>query len=146
MPKHRGKKDATYAANASSDAKEEDEEEEPFLTHTEKQRYDGWYNNLAHPDWGSIDSQLTRKAPPSYLDGVYQMAGAGRPGARALSQALMKGRDGLASRRNLTVLFTFFGKWGEATTSLKRSVNSVHPNLGGLFWYPRLGWETPPFR
>ena len=19
----------------------------------EKQRYDGWYNNLAHPDWGS---------------------------------------------------------------------------------------------
>ncbi|CAL1286456.1 unnamed protein product [Larinioides sclopetarius] len=97
-------------ATASSDAKEEDEEEEPFLTHTEKQRYDGWYNNLAHPDWGSIDSQLTRKAPPSYLDGVYQMAGASRPGARALSQALMKGRDGLASRRNLTVLFTFFGQ------------------------------------
>ncbi|CAL1286457.1 unnamed protein product [Larinioides sclopetarius] len=98
------------ATGASSDAKEEDEEEEPFLTHTEKQRYDGWYNNLAHPDWGSIDSQLTRKAPPSYLDGVYQMAGASRPGARALSQALMKGRDGLASRRNLTVLFTFFGQ------------------------------------
>ena len=22
--------------------------------YTEKQRYDGWYNNLAHPDWGSV--------------------------------------------------------------------------------------------
>ncbi|KAF8765205.1 Dual oxidase like protein [Argiope bruennichi] len=85
-------------------------EEEPLFTHTEKQRYDGWYNNLAHPDWGSIDSQLTRKAPPSYSDGVYQMAGSSRPGARSLSQALMKGGDGLASRRNLTVLFTFFGQ------------------------------------
>ncbi|XP_026677068.1 dual oxidase-like [Diaphorina citri] len=21
---------------------------------TEKQRYDGWFNNLAHPDWGSV--------------------------------------------------------------------------------------------
>lgn len=20
----------------------------------EKQRYDGWYNNLAHPEWGSV--------------------------------------------------------------------------------------------
>lgn len=30
-----------------------------FLTgvahsYADKQRYDGWYNNLAHPDWGSI--------------------------------------------------------------------------------------------
>ncbi|XP_054708131.1 dual oxidase-like [Uloborus diversus] len=81
-----------------------------MFTQTEKQRYDGWYNNLAHPDWGSIDSQLTRKAPPSYADGVYQMAGMERPSARALSQALMKGKDGLSSLRNLTVLFTFFGQ------------------------------------
>lgn len=21
---------------------------------TEKQRYDGWFNNLAHPDWGTV--------------------------------------------------------------------------------------------
>ena len=21
---------------------------------SEKQRYDGWYNNLAHPNWGSV--------------------------------------------------------------------------------------------
>lgn len=27
---------------------------EKILGHTEKQRYDGWYNNLAHPDWGAV--------------------------------------------------------------------------------------------
>lgn len=24
-----------------------------ILSQTEKQRYDGWFNNLAHPAWGS---------------------------------------------------------------------------------------------
>jgi tryptophan-rich sensory protein len=27
---------------------------EKIFSHTEKQRYDGWYNNLAHPDWGAV--------------------------------------------------------------------------------------------
>lgn len=27
---------------------------EDFESQTEKQRYDGWYNNLAHPEWGSV--------------------------------------------------------------------------------------------
>src|SRR6218665_3392977 len=70
----------------------------------EMQRYDGWYNNLAHPRWGSVENHLTRKVPPSYSDGVYMMAGADRPSPRALSQALMKGEDGKSSARNLTVL------------------------------------------
>ncbi|KAK4314584.1 hypothetical protein Pmani_014125 [Petrolisthes manimaculis] len=29
-------------------------------SYVEKQRYDGWYNNLAHPNWGSAESVLTR--------------------------------------------------------------------------------------
>ena len=32
-----------------------------WLTQYEQQRYDGWYNNLAHPAWGAVDSHLTRK-------------------------------------------------------------------------------------
>eukprot|EP00093_Oithona_nana_P006459 06459.XXX_386344_372891_1 [CDS] Oithona nana genome sequencing. len=76
----------------------------------ERQRYDGWYNNLAHPNWGSADSQLTRKAPASYSDGVYRMSGHSRPSPRSISQELMKGSDGLASRRNRTALHTFFGQ------------------------------------
>ena len=76
----------------------------------EQQRYDGWYNNLAHPEWGSIESHLTRKTPPSYSDGVYQMSGTGRPSPRKLSQSFMKGKDGLASLWNRTALGTFFGQ------------------------------------
>jgi len=76
----------------------------------ERQRYDGWYNNLAHPGWGSVDSHLTRKTPPSYADGVYMMSGGDRPSPRDLSQAFMKGADGLGSLRNRTAMQTFFGQ------------------------------------
>ena len=78
----------------------------------EQQRYDGWYNNLAHPGWGSTESHLTRKTPPSYSDGVYMMNGDTRPSPRKLSQAFMKGADGLGSLKNRTALQTFFGQVG----------------------------------
>lgn len=83
---------------------------EKFLSHSEKQRYDGWYNNLAHPDWGTVDSHLVRKAPSAYADGVYMMAGTNRPSPRRLSQLFMRGRDGLGSRHNRTALLAFFGQ------------------------------------
>ncbi|XP_016945189.3 dual oxidase [Drosophila suzukii] len=83
---------------------------EKMYSQTEKQRYDGWYNNLAHPDWGSVDSHLVRKAPPSYSDGVYAMAGANRPSTRRLSRLFMRGKDGLGSKFNRTALLAFFGQ------------------------------------
>ncbi|XP_043467959.1 dual oxidase isoform X1 [Leptopilina heterotoma] len=79
-------------------------------TFTDKQRYDGWYNNLAHPDWGSSDSRLIRKVPASYTDGVYMMAGQDRPSPRKLSDLFMQGDDGLPSVKNRTALFAFFGQ------------------------------------
>lgn len=30
-----------------------------ILSQTEKQRYDGWFNNLAHPEWGSVGKFTT---------------------------------------------------------------------------------------
>ncbi|XP_063236450.1 dual oxidase [Bacillus rossius redtenbacheri] len=77
---------------------------------TEKQRYDGWFNNLAHPDWGSVDNRLLRKSPAAYTDGVYMMAGQNRPSPRKLSQLFMKGQDGQGSARNLTAMLAFFGQ------------------------------------
>ena len=53
---------------------------------------------------------MTRKTPSSYGDGVYMMAGSDRPSPRKLSQALMKGVDGLGSLRNRTALLAFFGQ------------------------------------
>jgi hypothetical protein len=57
------------------------------------------------------ESQLTRKAPSSYADGVYMMAGEDRPSPRYLSQVVMKGEDGQPSNRNLTTIFAFFGQY-----------------------------------
>ncbi|KAI4469865.1 nadph oxidase [Holotrichia oblita] len=76
----------------------------------EKQRYDGWFNNVAHPNWGSVNSHLIRKAPPAYSDGVYMMAGQNRPSPRVLSRLFMRGLDGLASMNNKTALLAFFGQ------------------------------------
>ncbi|XP_076302111.1 dual oxidase-like [Lasioglossum baleicum] len=79
-------------------------------SYADKQRYDGWYNNLAHADWGSIDSRLIRKMPAAYSDGVYMLAGQDRPSPRKLSQLFMQGDDGLPSVKNRTALFAFFGQ------------------------------------
>lgn len=76
----------------------------------EFQRYDGWYNNLANSDWGTPNSRLRRKVAPAYSDGVYLMNDENRPSARLLSQRMMRGEDGLSSRRNLTTVFAFFGQ------------------------------------
>ena len=73
---------------------------------------DHWWpclvSNYSHLKFA--DSQLTRKAPASYADGVYTMNGHGRPSPRTLSQAFMKGADGLKSIKNRTALLTFFGE------------------------------------
>ncbi len=58
----------------------------------------------------STDSQLTRKTPPAYADGVYMLAGQNRPSPRKLSQLFMKGQDGLGSTVNRTAMLAFFGK------------------------------------
>ncbi|MEE8143276.1 MAG: peroxidase family protein [Planctomycetota bacterium] len=49
---------------------------------------DGSGNNLANPLWGSAGIELLRVAPSNYGDGVSTPAGADRPGARAVSNAL----------------------------------------------------------
>ncbi|XP_014664280.1 PREDICTED: dual oxidase-like [Priapulus caudatus] len=74
------------------------------------QRYDGWYNNLVHPSWGSTGSTFVRKTPVSFADGVYKLAGENRPNARAVSELLFKGEDGLPSQLNRTTMLAFFGQ------------------------------------
>lgn len=49
---------------------------------------DGSGNNVSNPTWGSTGTELLRKAPEAYGDGVSTMAGSGRPSARALSNSL----------------------------------------------------------
>ncbi|KAM4675956.1 dual oxidase 1-like [Discoglossus pictus] len=76
----------------------------------EVQRYDGWYNNLAHHSLGSTGSKLLRLIPANYADGVYQVATEPQlPNPRKISDVVMKGESGFSSGRNLTVLGLFFG-------------------------------------
>ncbi|XP_053575324.1 dual oxidase 2-like [Bombina bombina] len=76
----------------------------------EVQRYDGWYNNLAHHSLGSAGSKFLRLIPATYADGVYQVAEEPQlPNPRILSDVVMKGESGSESPRNLTVLALFFG-------------------------------------
>lgn len=73
------------------------------------QRYDGWYNNLAHANWGSVGSKLHRKVRSAYSDGVY-MLHEDRPSARAVSDLVFHGPDGLPNSRNSTAMMAFFSQ------------------------------------
>lgn len=54
---------------------------------------------------------MRRLVPARYADGVYQALGEPLlPNPRRLSNAATRGRAGLASRRNRTVLGVFFGE------------------------------------
>ena len=50
--------------------------------------YDGSGNNLAHAAWGQAGSDFLRVAAAAYADGVSAPAGASRPSARAVSNAV----------------------------------------------------------
>ena len=67
-----------------------------------------------NPSWGAAGEQFLRKAAPAYTDGVGAVAAArslaaGRPNARAISNALSSG-EGEESARDLT---SFAYVWGQ---------------------------------
>ncbi|MGD9648088.1 MAG: peroxidase family protein [Pirellulales bacterium] len=74
--------------------------------------YDGTGNNLLHPDWGSAGSALLREAPAAYADGIASPAGANRPSAREISNALADqfGED-IVSDRNLSAMIYAWGQF-----------------------------------
>src|SRR5436309_2676294 len=49
---------------------------------------DGTGNNLAHTTWGSTGTDLLRKAPAAYADGISSPGGKGRPSARVISNLI----------------------------------------------------------
>lgn len=96
------------------------------------------------------DSQLTRKTPPAYSDGVYMMAGFSRPSPRKLSQIFMDGEDGLPSGKNRTALFALFGKL-KSPLKIAILVYKFFFRPSGQFWIAhgvrkRLPHWSPPHR
>src|SRR5262245_54600169 len=83
---------------------------------------DGTGNNLLHPDWGSTDEQLIRVAPAEYADGVSTPAGADRPGAREVSNALAAHSDeDTQNDRDLTAYIYVWGQFLDHDLDLTRA-------------------------
>lgn len=72
---------------------------------------DGAGHNLAHPDWGQAGSELIRIAPAEYSDGVSTPAGADRPSAREISNAIADQGDDVAT--NARDMSAFVYAWGQ---------------------------------
>ena len=61
------------------------------------------------------------------------MAGSDRPNPRKLSQAFMKGVDGLGSLRNRTALLAFFGQVGISCNN-----HNTITNDSGIFYSTKI--------
>lgn len=72
---------------------------------------DGTGNNLAHPDWGSAGADFLRTAPAAYGDGISTPAGADRPNARTISNAIAdQPADAATNDRDMSA---FIYAWGQ---------------------------------
>lgn len=60
----------------------------PSFAYPDFRSVDGTGNNIANPEWGAAETQLNRKAPEAYGDGIETLAGSSRPGAREISNAV----------------------------------------------------------
>ncbi len=72
--------------------------------------FDGTGNNLTHPQWGSAGVALLRHSPAAYEDGVSAPAGATRPSARMISNAVAAQS---ASLPNAAGVSDFLWQWGQ---------------------------------
>jgi hypothetical protein len=72
---------------------------------------DGTGNNLANPTWGQAGTNFIRIAPAQYADGNSTPAGADRPGARAISNAVADsaGQDFISDRLLSAMMYA----WGQ---------------------------------
>jgi peroxidase len=72
----------------------------------------GTGNNLQNPTWGSAGVDLLRIAPAAYTDGISSPAGADRPSARAISNAVAAQAPGVDILNNRD-LSAFVYAWGQ---------------------------------
>ena len=84
----------------------------PVIESREVRTYDGTNNNIDHPAWGATFEHLQRFGPVDYADGVSELAGANRPSARAVSNAIADQPEGI-SLPNKTDGSDFVWQWGQ---------------------------------
>ncbi|HQR08137.1 MAG TPA: peroxidase family protein [Gemmatales bacterium] len=72
---------------------------------------DGIGDNLAHPTWGSTNTDYLRLIPVAYGDGISSPAGASRPSARVVSNTVADHPDG--DLKNDRYLAAMVYAWGQ---------------------------------
>ncbi len=77
---------------------------------TEVRTVDGSNNNVSHPDWGSANTELMRKAACAYDDGIGAPGGANRPSARMISNAVVAQTGSIL---NAQMASDFVWQWGQ---------------------------------
>lgn len=112
---------------------------------------DGFGNNVAHPEWGTPGAQLLRSASGAhYTDGLSSPAGAARPSARAVSNAVFAQDESLPNARGLSDFLWAWGQFVDHDIGLTEAVGDAFPipvPLGDPFFDPLgTGVETMPFR
>ena len=73
--------------------------------------FDGTEHNEANPTWGSTFIQLRRLCSSVYADGVSELAGPTRPGARTISNTLMSQESSVVDPRGLSDMVWQFGQF-----------------------------------
>ena len=116
--------------------------EERTLLSTGIESINGTGNNLANPDLGSAGTDLIRIAAAAYADGISTPAGANRPGARAISNALSDQTDpsnpsqdlNTINQKSLSDLIYVFGQF------LDHDLDLTLANSGKAF---DINWDVP---
>ncbi|HHC74537.1 MAG TPA: hypothetical protein ENK78_05645, partial [Thiothrix sp.] len=72
--------------------------------------FNGTNNNQNNTTMGSVGIHLTRLVPTDYGDGIASMAGADRPSARAISNAVAAQTDDMPNNHNAS---DFLWQWGQ---------------------------------
>jgi peroxidase len=89
------------------------------------QSLDGSGNNIAHPEWGSVEQQFLRISDAAYTDGVSSPVGENRPSARIVSNTLSASpEDGILNDRDLTAFVYAWGQFLDHDIILTRQATS----------------------
>ena len=115
--------------------------------------YDGTGNNLTNTQLGSTDEQLLHVAAAEYDDGISTLAGADRPDARVISNAIAAQEEETAlNERKLSAYIYVFGQFldhdidlTEPPTSNKESAAISVPTGDAEFDPNSTGTQAIPF-
>ncbi len=72
--------------------------------------FDGYGNNLEHPEWGAVGTNQQNLAPKMFADGVSEPAGIDRPNPRFISNTIFN-QDGLLE--DVLILSDYAFVWGQ---------------------------------